>query len=294
MKRTIRILFGTALLLLNSCKDVIEINLSDEDVNLYAVEAKITTRDNPFVYVYKTQIVSSGENYKGIRGAAVTISDDSTPQKTIQLVENPETPGLYNPDENTVYKGETGKTYTITISTNGTVLTATDSLTKTETIDSIQIRPSLREEYRALGVFIYGKEPAGLGNYYKWDVYSNRKLINAGSGALAILNDKLINGNYIGGYEIYTDAYHQDKRKIHLGDSVQIKQTSISKFAYNYYYQIQIQKSNNEMYSVPPANIKSNFTASDGSTVVGLFTAHDVSSSNTVIIDEHIESQLKN
>ncbi len=294
IKRTIHILFGMASLLLTSCRDLVEIKLNDEDVNLYAVEAKITTRDNPFVFVYRTQVVSSGEDYKGIRGAVVTVSDDSTPQKTIQLVENPRMPGLYNPDRNTVYKGETGKVYTITISTNGIVLTATDSLKKTEVIDSIQVRPSLREEYRALGVFVYGKEPAESGNYYKWDVYCNRKLLNAGSGLLAIFNDKLINGNYIGGLEVFTDAYRSDKRKIHLGDSVQVEQTSISKFAYNYYYQMQIQKSNNGMYSVPPANIKGNFTASDESTVAGLFTAHDVSLSNTIIIDGYLESQLKN
>jgi hypothetical protein len=47
------------------------------------------------------------------------------------------------------------------------------------------------------------------------------------------------------------------------------------------------------MFSVPPANIESNFTASDGSTVVGLFSAHDVSDSNKIIIDDTIESQLR-
>ena len=47
-------------------------------------------------------------------------------------------------------------------------------------------------------------------------------------------------------------------------------------------------------FSVPPANIESNFTSSDGKTVLGLFTANDVSTSNSVIIDQSIEDQIMN
>jgi hypothetical protein len=47
------------------------------------------------------------------------------------------------------------------------------------------------------------------------------------------------------------------------------------------------------LFSVPPANIESNFTSSDGRKVLGVFTAHDVSNSNIVVIDETIEGQLK-
>ncbi len=48
------------------------------------------------------------------------------------------------------------------------------------------------------------------------------------------------------------------------------------------------------MFSVPPANIKGNFTCSNGKEVLGLFTAHDVSTSNTVNIDDNIEFQMVN
>jgi hypothetical protein len=47
------------------------------------------------------------------------------------------------------------------------------------------------------------------------------------------------------------------------------------------------------LFSVPPANIKSNFSASDGREVLGIFTANDVSPSNVVIVDETIEGGLK-
>ena len=59
------------------------------------------------------------------------------------------------------------------------------------------------------------------------------------------------------------------------------------------YFQMFNQSQSGGMFSVPPANIKGNFTSNDGHEVLGLFTAHDISSSNKVVIDEAIENQLR-
>ena len=295
MKKSSYILLAFTLLLLNACEDVVQVKLSNEDVNMYAVEAKITTENNPFVRLYRTQVVSSDKPYTGISNAEVTISDNSKPPKNIQLIESSETPGLYIPNENEDFKGETGKEYTVNISTNGTMLTATDMLSRVEPIDSIQVHSSLRGDNRFLGIFTYGNETPGLGNYYKWNIFINNKLLKDAQ-YLVIASDELVEGNYVEGFEIFTDFHDPSKpedRLIQLGDTIQVKQTSISAFAYNYYYQMLNQSQSGGLFSVPPANIKSNFSASDGSTVVGLFTASDVSDSNTIIIDETIENQLK-
>jgi len=295
MKNKIYIVLASLLVLLNACEDVVDINLGDQDVNMIAVEAKITTKENPYVFLYKTQRVSFAEPFPGISDAVVTISDNSVPAKTIQLVESDNTPGLYFPNENEEYFGEPGKEYTITISTNGTIISATEALYEVVPIDSIQVHSSLRGDHRFLGVFTYGNETPGLGDYYKWDVYVNDSLIS-GAEYLVIASDELVDGNYINGFEIFTDFHDPNKpseRLIKLGDTVQVKQTSISEFAYYYYYQMFNQSQSGGMFSVPPANIKSNFTASDESTVVGLFTTHDVSQSNVIIIDETIENQLE-
>ena len=140
MKNHIYIILAAILLLFNACEDVVEINPSDENVNLYAVEAKITTESNPYVFIYKSQKVNSVEPYPGINNAFVTISDNSSPSKTIQLVESTAKTGLYIPKENEKYFGETGKEYTITISINGKTLSATEPLSEVVQIDSIQVR----------------------------------------------------------------------------------------------------------------------------------------------------------
>ena len=282
-------------LLVQSCEDVIDIKISGQEAGMYAVEARITTEENPWVYLYKSLPVNSSEGYKGISGAQVYITDDSQPPKSIRLVEDPSNAGLYMPMEGISYKGEHNKKYTVTVSTGETVLTASDTLTKVEPVDSMQVRSSLRGNHRFLGVFVYGNETPGIGNYYKWDIYINNKLLG-NTEYLAIASDELVDGNYIYGFEIFTDFHdlnQPSQRKLNFGDTIQVKQTSISAFAYQFYFQMFEQGQTGGLFSVPPANIKGNFTSGDGQKVLGLFTAHDVSPTNVIIIDQAIENQLK-
>ena len=292
--------FGLLLLivfsvLVSSCEDVIDVKLSDENLNLIGVEASITTVDQPTVFLYKTLKVDQDVTYPGISGAVVKISDNAAPANQLILTENPAKAGQYMVPDGKEYLGVTGREYTVTIQTEGVTLTAKDKLAKVEPIDSIQVVPSQRGEKRFLGVFTYGKEPKGLGNYYKWDIYLNDTLIHE-ANSMAIASDEFVDGNYISKLEIFTDFYDTNKpedRKLKLNDKVQVKQTSISEFAYNFYFQMINQSSTGSLFSVPTANIESNFTATDGKPVLGLFTARDVSVSNKVLIDQKIEDQLK-
>jgi hypothetical protein len=292
--KTIILLLSISVLLI-SCEDIIEVKLSDETVDLYAIEAKITSEDNPSVFVYKSQRVDADDPYQGISGASVIISDNGQPKKTVTLKESQQKKGLYVPEAGTYYLGEPGKEYTLEININGVKIISTEMLARVEPIDSIQVRPSIRGDYMFLGILTYGNEPPELGNYYKWDIYINNKLLSQ-SDYLVVTGDELVNGNYISGFEIFTDFHDPNKpeeRKLNLGDTILVKQMSISKFDYSFYSQMFNQGQTGGLFSVPPANIESNFTSSDGRKVLGIFTAHDVSNSNVVVIDETIEGQLK-
>ncbi|HAH22690.1 MAG TPA: hypothetical protein DCL77_02810 [Prolixibacteraceae bacterium] len=280
---------------MSSCEDVIDVKLNEENLNLTGVEAYITTLDNPTVFLYRTLKVNQDEAYPGISGAVVVISDDASPSNHITLVEDDTKVGFYHAPQNTSYHGVAGREYTVTIQTPEATLVAKDKLNAVEPIDSIQVVPSLRGDKRFLGVFTYGKEPKGLGNYYKWDVFINDTLVHE-ADRLAIASDEFVDGNYISKLEIYTDFHDIKKpedRKLKFNDTIYVKQTSISEFAYNFYFQMINQASTGSLFSVPPANIKSNFTSSDGKPVLGLFVARDVSISNKVIIDQSIEDQLR-
>ena len=282
-------------ILFTSCEDVIDVKLSDENLNLIGCEASITTQEQPNVFLYKSLRVNEDVAYPGISGAVVTLSDDATPANLITLQENSSKPGHYSVPEGKSYLGIAGREYTVTIKTTDLTLTAKDKLAKVEPIDSMVVEPSLRGNKRFLGIFTYGKEPKGLGNYYKWDVYVNDTLIHD-ADRISIASDEFVDGNYISKLEVFTDFYDTSKpedRLLRLKDTIQVRQTSISEFVYNYYFQVVNQSSTGGLFSVPPANIKSNFTSSDGKPVLGLFTARDVSSSKQVVIDQKLEDQLK-
>lgn len=295
MKNRIIYLLILVAVIFVSCEDVVDVKLSEDEVEFYAVEAKITSESNPFVYLYKTRKVNDDSGFAGISGAEVVVSEKEQPQNAVELVESSEIKGWYQVPEGIDFKGEPGKEYQVTINVDGMELTARDLLAPVEPIDSIQVRPSLRGENRFLGIFTYGNEPPGLGNFYKWDIYINDTLLSQ-SDFLIFASDELVDGNYIYSFEIFTD-FHQpskpEERKLNLGDKVQVKQTSISAFAYDFYFQMFNQAQTGGLFSVPPANIQGNFTASDGKPVLGLFTANDVSNSNVVVIDEEIESGLR-
>lgn len=294
MRRYILPLFASFLLFFTACEDVIEVKLSDENLDLYAIEAQITTESSPTVYLYKSLRVDQDEAFPGVSGATVIISDDNQPQRSVQLVESSEIQGLYTTSAKDYFVGETGREYTITIEHEGVTIIGSDKLSKVEPIDSIQVHPSLRGDNMFLGVYTFGKEPEGIGNFYKWDLYVNGQLLN-GAEYLFVASDELVDGNYVESLEIFTDFHDPDKpeeRILKLGDSVLIKQNSISEFAYKYYYQMYDQSGSGGLFSVPPANVKSNFTASNGKPVLGIFTASDVSVSNVVTITKELDDQL--
>ena len=281
--------------ILSSCEDVIEVKLSNEDLNLYGVEAKITTQNEPTVFFYKTLKVNQDIAYPGISGAEIIISDDASPANKVVLAEDLSKKGFYMVPGNKNFLGVTDREYTLSIYSEGVTLTAKEKLARVEPIDSIVVKPSTRGDGIFLGIFTYGREPAGLGNYYKWDVFVNDTLLNK-SDRIAVASDEFVDGNYISGLEIFTDFHDPNKpkdRKLNLNDTILVKQNSISEFGYNFYSQMINQSSTGSLFSVPPANIKSNFTSSDGRPVLGLFTAQDVSVSNRIVINQSIEAMLK-
>ncbi len=288
-------IFPLAILAFTSCEDIIEVDLKEENTNLFAVEAKITTRDEPFVFLTKGLPVSVDQSYEGISNALVTITDDAEPARAITLVEDPGRKGYYIVPPGVDYYGMAGREYTVTILSQGVTLTAKDRLAPVAVLDSVSVKPSIMGDGMFLGIFVFAQEPAGLGNCYKWDVYVNDTLLSDAQ-YLSIADDALVDGNYCSDLEIFTDFHDPDQsadRQLNYGDTIWVKQTSLSSFVFNYYLQMLNQNMTGFLFSVPPANIKSNFTASDGKTVLGMFSAHDVAVANSVVIDEEIEGGLK-
>lgn len=278
---------GIALMMF-SCEDVVDVKLNEEDLNLISVEAYIhpSVRNKVFVKLERTLPVTNPNMNPAIHNARVEISDDQSTPNTVLLKEYGNS-GVYKLPNNN-FPVIPGRTYTLKITTeDNVVITATDYLQKVEPLDSMKINLSARGNYQFLAIFINAQETPGPGHYYKWDIYRNGNLIY-NSDRMAVVNDELVDGNYIYDFEIFTDFHppNEPEEKIfELGDSIYVIQNSISKSAYEFYYGMINQSFSGAPFSVPPASLPTNLTSSDGKRVLGLFSARDISVSNLVVID---------
>lgn len=278
-----------------ACEDVIDVKLGENDVDLFVVYARITTVDEPYVFLTKSSKVTSDEDQAGISGAVVNITDNASPANTIALIEDINRKGYYKVPSNIDYYGVEGREYTLTIESEGTTLSAKEYLSRVEPIDSIQVHPSKYGDMQFLAIAVFSNETPGIGNLYKWEIFINDTLLYK-TDEMVFASDEWVDGNYVNDLEIFIDFHdleHKEDRKLNLYDTVYIRQNSISQVTYDFYLQMMNQNSGGFLFSVPPANAHSNFTSSNGKEVLGLFTAQDVSLSNTLIIDEKIENMLK-
>ncbi|WP_303918955.1 DUF4249 domain-containing protein [Draconibacterium sediminis] len=291
--KTAQIIKGIIILLFaivafTACEDVVEVELNDEDIDLIAVEAYINTKaeNNVYVKLERTLAVNQTAQNPVISNAVVQISDNADSPNTVTLEEQGTT-GIYMLPAGTNYPGVTGRTYTLTITTpDGTVIIGEEYLQEVETLDTVKVNLSDRGNYEYLGIYINSQETPGLGHYYKWDIYLNGELLNDGED-LAFASDELVDGNYIYDMLVLLDWEEEEEDKIlHLGDTVVVEQLSISEAAYEFYWGLSDQAWAGGPFSVPPANVPSNLTSSDGKRILGLFSARDISVGNTVIIDD--------
>jgi len=287
-KNKILVLGLLFVITLSSCEDVVHVDLNDENVDLVSVEAYLDnrSRNNVYVKLERTLPVDRTEDNPPINDAVVEIMDGEAASNTIILNEIENT-GVYRIPENTGYKVVPGRTYHLKITLeNGSVITASDYLEKVETLDSVKVNLSARGDYEFLAVFISSQETPGPGNFYKWDIYINDRLLYE-SGNLTFASDELVDGNYIYDFEIFTDFYEDEEDKVlRKGDTVYVEQLSISQAAYDYYIGMVNQAFSGSPFSVPPANLPGNLTSSDGRKVLGIFSARDVSQGNIIIIDD--------
>ena len=298
--KTAQIIKGIIILLFaivafTSCEDVVDVKLDGEDIDLIAVEAYINTKaeNNVYVKLERTLAVNQTTQNPVISNAVVQLSDNAATPNTVTLEEQGNT-GIYLLPAETSYPGVTGRTYTLTITTpDGTVITGEEYLQEIETLDSVKVNLSDRGNYEYLGIYINSQETPGLGNYYKWDIYINGEFLNDGED-LAFASDELVDGNYIYDMLILLDWEDEEEDKIlHQGDTIVVEQLSISEAAYEFYWGLDDQAWAGGPFSVPPANVPSNLTSSDGKRILGLFSARDISVGNTVIIDDSNFTPLK-
>ena len=126
-------------------------------------------------------------------------------------------------------------------------------------------------------VSIDTEEPAGTGDYYRWKQYVNGEYLNEPFDLL-FASDEFVDGNPITGFEV--------SEALELGDHYRIEQLSISKAAYEFFFQLQTQTAFiGGLFDSPPAALVGNIVNldPDGKKALGYFGVSAMSAKELVV-----------
>ncbi len=206
MKYTFILVFLTSLFLA-SCTERIDINVNSSNPVL-VVAGNITTDAGPYtVQLSKTTDFDKPNVFPAVSNAFVMIADNAGNSDT--LTETPTGSGMYFTHS---IQGVVGRTYTLTVKSEGKDYTATSSIPVPTTLDSVYIqvnlpntpspgRPPVQDTTRT--IFQVFQDPEGTSNYYQ--IAQN---VNGGKdNKPSLFSDDNVDGNrviipYFGGSDV--------------------------------------------------------------------------------------------
>ncbi|HEU4717829.1 MAG TPA: DUF4249 domain-containing protein [Bacteroidia bacterium] len=258
MKKIFFPLFAVFVLLASSCQKVIDVDLNSKDPQI-VIEGNITDQPGPYtVSITQTVNFSESNTFPPVTGATVNIADNVGNSET--LTEN--SPGVYQTNS---FQGVPGRTYTLTVITNGKTYTAQSTMPSAIPLDSLLLEPnqSIGSPYYIIPLF---QDPAGKGNYYRCVETINHVRNNGIFLFDDQFSDGLINGEPI--LDFTTELAHND--------SVDVELQCLDKATYTYFFSLEQTLTGQ---TTAPANPVSNIS----NHALGYFSAHTVSRKSTVI-----------
>ena len=255
---------------LNSCQEVVSIDLNKADPHI-VIEGIISDQQGP----YAVKITRTGNYFEPllyfppVTGAQIVITDDSGQRDTLKEVDQ----GTYF---STTLKGIYGRTYSMSVISDGKIYNASSYMPAKIFIDSIYVvkRNGFRSE-PGYDIYVMFKDPPEPGNYYRLNAKSS-SLIPADSidgRRYRLYTDKLTNGNEM------TERIRAGG-KVQSGDTITLELLSIDKAAYDYFSTLRdILSSDRSPTSLSPANPNTNL--SNGS--LGYFAAFAIDTKKIVI-----------
>jgi hypothetical protein len=184
-------LFGI-LIFLNSCQDVIKVDLNSAAPQT-VIEASISNMpDTVKVLLTQTTDYFSPQNIAPITGAQVSLSDSSGNVFQPVVAAN----GVYIFGK---LAGIPGTTYTLKVQENNKTYTGSSTMPKVVPIDSLALeKPADGGKDYVLNCYIH--DPAGVKNYYRIKVFRNRKILYQDSTlmleSIILSSDKYYDGRY--------------------------------------------------------------------------------------------------
>ncbi len=279
----------TLSLILSACSEPYDTELESSFVRL-VVQGSINNELKPHqVSLTKSADYFSNTAATKVTKAVVSISDG---ENTFNLHEVSN--GLYETD---TIAGEPGKTYTLTIDSEGNTYEASCYLNYCPPVDSINFGFYDLSAYDIIDssayVLLSALEPATPDNFYMWNVYRNSILETDTINEVYFSDDVFINGAYMSDVEVGW------VRKVEISDTITLEMLAITEEYYNYIYQIlSVTDWNMGPFGGPPANPNGNiFEVNDNDNnnddPLGFFLAYSIFRITDIIPEKEEWIELK-
>jgi len=253
-----------ALLIFSSCEKKVNLSYKGNNARII-IEGNITNEAGPyFVKITKSVSLTATETNPTIDDALVTISDNAGNNETL----TPLGKGMYR---TAVLNGVEGRTYTLTVKTEGQTYTAQSTMPQQVPFDSIKVEKlTVVGEVKFNLIPIY-KDPVARGNNYRFVLSVNDKLINQHF----IQNDEVRNGLV----NTLRLEINDDDLELKPGDVVDIKMQCIDSSVALFYRALALMADSGPGGGTTPNNPPNNL--SNGA--LGVFSAHTVATKRATI-----------
>jgi hypothetical protein len=247
---------------LYGCKKVINVNLDNAGIQT-VITGEVTNQPGPYIVKIAKSVNYFQDNvFPPVSGAFVTITGNGL---TDTLSET--SPGDYS----THYlSGQPGKNYSLFVSIEGSIYTATSIMPQFVNLDSISFIGGRNNNIYAVANF---QDPPGVANYYQFIEYANGTRFSNGRGN-SVFEDRLSDGRYI------SRLLYDDSTDIKSGITLTVQMKCIDKPVYSFWYELLSISGVGGSFSNPtPANPTSNITGG----ALGYFSANTSTSKSIVI-----------
>jgi hypothetical protein len=253
--------------LFSSCEKVITLDL-DEAEKKYVIEAILTDQPSTAkVLITQTKNFDENNTFPGISGATVSITESGG--ATTTLTET--SPGVY---ENASLVGASGKTYSLSVSINGSTFSASSVMSQKVNLDTIFVTDELLFTDTRKIVNAEFQEPPGRGNNYRFVQYVN----NYKEDEILIQNDDYTDGRNVNAKLFFFAEDDDSTGLIQSGDTVKVDMLCIDQAIYKYWYSL-ARSSTGGNQQATPSNPVSNMQGG----ALGYFSAHTLQTKEMIV-----------
>jgi len=262
----------TFILILSSCTEPYDTELESGFVRL-VVQGSISDELKIHqVILSKSADYFSNEPAPKVSGANISISDG---ENSFNLTEISD--GIYETDS---IAGVPGKTYTLTIVSDGITYESQCYMNYCPPIDSINFGYYDLSQYDIVDssayILLNAMEPETPDNFYMWNIYRNGVLETDTINEVYFSDDVFINGYYM------YDAEVGWVRNVAIDDTITLEMLAITEEYFNYIYQLlSVTDWNMGPFGGPPANPNGNIkeindNGNDNDDPLGFFLAYSI------------------